>query len=114
MELTCECRACGAVDRVADVESAPSLSCRACGHSRDLAPGAFQDGALAACAVCATEDLYIQKDFPHGLGLGIVVAGFAASTAFYYYYMPIAALLVLMATAVLDLLLYYLVSDVTI
>ena len=114
MELTFACPGCGAVDRVAGVESAPRVTCRACGRTREVGPGAFEDGALGACAVCATADLYIQKDFPHGLGLAIVIAGFAVSTVFWYYYMPIAAMLVLLATAALDLVLYYLVPDVTI
>ena len=115
MELTHECAGCGRIDRVARVEGAGSATCPACGATRELARAAFDDsGGLAACARCATADLYIQKDFPHNLGLGIVGAGFAASTVFWYYYMPVAALAVLLATAGLDLLLYYLVPDVTI
>ncbi len=114
MELTFECPDCGVVGRVADVASAPTIPCLACGQAREARPGAFADGDLTACVRCATEDLYIQKDFPHGLGLAIVVAGFAVSTVFWAYYMPIAALLVLLATAALDLILYYLVPDVTI
>ncbi|GAC1319605.1 MAG: hypothetical protein NVSMB14_16430 [Isosphaeraceae bacterium] len=58
--------------------------------------------------------MYIQKDFPQGVGLAIVVGGFAISTIFWYFYMPIATLGILLATAALDLLLFYLVGDVTI
>jgi hypothetical protein len=75
---------------------------------------AFKDGELEACPFCATEELYIQKDFPHALGLAIVVLGFAVSTVFWYLYMPVWTLGVLLATAALDLALYYLVPDVTI
>ena len=42
-----------------------------------------------------TNDLYIQKDFPTGLGLFIVLVGFAISTVFWYYEMPILTYLVL-------------------
>jgi hypothetical protein len=114
MELTYECRDCQAVNRVSGVEAASTLTCQGCRRVRDVAPGSLSGGTLEACAVCATEDLYIQKDFPHVLGLSIVMAGFALSTVFYYDYRPVAALVVLMATAALDLLLYYLVPDVTI
>jgi hypothetical protein len=114
MELTFVCPACDGVNRVAGVESAATLTCRGCGRERPAHIDAFAGGDLAGCAACATGDLYIQKDFPHGLGLAIVIAGFAGSTLFWYYYMPISATLVLLATAGLDLLLYYLVPDVTI
>ncbi len=115
MEMTYECAGCGRIDGVAGVEAAGSATCPACGASRELARVAFDEGGgLAACVRCSTADLYIQKDFPHGLGLGIVGAGFAGSTIFWYYYMPAWALAVLLATAGLDLLLYYLVPDVTI
>jgi hypothetical protein len=61
-----------------------------------------------------TTDLYIQKDFPQGLGLLIVVVGFAISTVFWYYEMPIKAYFVLVVSIVLDLVMYHLVPDVTI
>jgi hypothetical protein len=77
-------------------------------------PGAVPAGQLAACVVCATADLYIQKDFPHILGLSIVFVGIVLSSVYWAYYMPVAALGVLLATAALDLVLYYAVKDVTI
>jgi uncharacterized paraquat-inducible protein A len=114
MELTFECPKCGVAVEVPSVESTAMLSCPGCGWTRSVDRPANPDGQLAACAVCATDELYIQKDFPHILGLAIVVAGFAVSTVFWAYYLPIAALLVLLLTAALDLVLYYLVPDVTI
>jgi hypothetical protein len=113
MELTFECPQCGTVGHAGDVESSAALECRACAWKRPVARETFE-GGLAACPVCATKDLYVQKDFPHALGLGIVVAGFVVSTIFYYYYMTISALAVLLATAALDLVLYYIVPNVTI
>ena len=114
IELTFECPSCGVVDRSADLEAAGSVACPACGWSRPIAEGSIRADRLEACAACATEDLYLQKDFPQGLGLTIVLAGFAASTAFWFYYMPAASLAVLLASAALDVALYYLVPDVTI
>lgn len=114
MELTFECPSCQATGRVADVETAREAVCGACGDRRPLRDDAFDGGDLGRCAWCATEDLYIQKDFPHSLGLAIVAAGFVASTIFWAYYMQVAALGVLMVTAALDVILYYVVPDVTI
>ena len=69
---------------------------------------------MRSCAWCATDDLYVQKDFPQGLGLLIVIVGFAISTVFWYLERPIPAYVVLLASALLDMILYYRVPDVTI
>jgi hypothetical protein len=114
MELTFECPGCHAVGSVSPVESVPSATCRTCGQSRELRGEAVVGDGLRACPVCATEDLYVQKDFPQGLGLAIVVAGFVVSTVFWYYDRPVPALSVLMVSALADMALYYLVPDVTI
>src|SRR5262245_32662229 len=97
MELTFECPNCGAVGSVAPVEAmpAPTAICPGCARPRGLRPEAVAGGGLRSCAWCGTDDLYLQKDFPQGLGLAIVVVGFAISTIFWYYEMPIPAYLVL-------------------
>jgi hypothetical protein len=61
-----------------------------------------------------TADLYRQKDFPQGLGLLAIFVGFAISTVFWYYEMPIPAYLVLVASILVDYVLYHTVGDVTI
>jgi hypothetical protein len=114
MELTFECPGCHAVGYVAPVESAGAAACKGCRKERALRPESFEGGVLRACPLCATEDLYAQKDFPQGLGLTIVVAGFVASTVFWYYDKPVPALGILLVSALADMALYYLVPDVTI
>lgn len=114
MELTYQCPGCGSVGEASPIESLAVVSCRNCGQPRELHPRAIENGELASCAWCATEDLYIQKDFPQGLGLAIVIAGFVVSTVFWYYEMPLPAYFVLLASALLDMVLYYRVPDVTI
>jgi hypothetical protein len=114
MELTFACPSCGVVNGVDAVETVLSASCRACETTHELHPESFDSDGLRSCAWCATEDLYVQKDFPQGLGLLIVVAGFVVSTVFWYEERPIPAYLVLLASALLDLVLYYRVPGVTI
>lgn len=114
MELTFCCPSCGAVGRVAPAETAPEAVCSHCGTARALREGSVQDGELVACPWCSTADLYVQKDFPQGLGLFIVFVGFAISTVFWYYEMPIAAYLVLLVSIFFDLVMYHRVKDVTI
>ncbi len=65
-----------------------------------LRPDAISGERLQACPWCMTTDLYIQKDFPQGLGLFIVGVGFAISTVFWYYEMPIPAYLVLVVSII--------------
>jgi len=115
MELTFECPRCQAVGNVSPVEALPEVRCSACGEGRGLRPGAIEPGgSLHACPLCATEELYLQKDFPQGLGLAIVIAGFAVSTVFWYYDRPVPALSILLASALADMVLFYVVPDVTI
>jgi hypothetical protein len=114
MELTFACSQCGAVNRAAKVESAPDLACRVCGKPHRLRLEAFEEGLLRACACCGTEDLYLQKDFPQGLGLLIVFVGFAIATILWYYEWPILTFAVFLASALLDMVLYYRVPDVII
>ncbi len=114
MELTFECPGCGRIGSVLAVESGSSATCRACGQSRELRPDARDADGLRACALCATDDLYVQKDFPQGLGLAIVILGFVVSTVFWYDDRPVPALSVLLVSALADMALFYTVPDVTI
>lgn len=114
MELTFVCPNCSAVGRIPAIEDAYQAPCAVCGATRALHRSASAECGLSACVWCATEDLYIQKDFPHNLGLGIVLVGFAVSTIFWALYQPVPAFAALLATAAVDVVLYYLVPDVTI
>jgi len=63
------------------------------------------------CAVCGTQDLYVQKDFPHRLGLAIVFSGIVfSSIAWANFWYPLA-IGILMLTALLDVCLYYIVGN---
>jgi hypothetical protein len=114
MELTYQCPRCSAVNHLSAFESLPQAVCRSCGAEHALHRELVEQGRLQGCPRCATTDLYIQKDFPQGLGLFIVIVGFVISTVFWYYEMPIITYLVLLSSALVDLVLYYRVPDVTI
>lgn len=114
MELTFECPRCHTVGRTPIPESTGEATCRSCGETHSLKSGAVDPDGLRSCPWCATTDLYIQKDFPQGLGLAIVIVGFVISTVYWYYEKPIPAFAVLLASALLDMVLYSRVPDVTI
>ncbi len=114
MELTFQCPSCHKVNLVPALETAEVGTCGRCAEERPLHRELLGAGQLVGCPWCATTDLYVQKDFPQGLGLFIVIVGFVISTVFWYLEMPLVTYLVLLASALLDLVLYYRVPDVTI
>jgi hypothetical protein len=61
---------------------------------------------LARCLVCPSAELFARKDFPQRLGVGIVVAGFAASCVTWGMRLLVPTFAILFATALVDVLLY--------
>jgi hypothetical protein len=70
------------------------------------------DPALPACAACGNPELYKKKDFPHALGMGIIVGAFVPATIFYCYYQVFWAWVFLLGSFAIDAILYLLVADV--
>lgn len=69
---------------------------------------------IHCCRVCGNQELYIQKDFPHRLGLLILLFAFALSCVFYYWHWIVWTWAVLIASVAVDALLYWWVGDVTV
>jgi hypothetical protein len=72
------------------------------------------DPALPACALCGCRELYKKKDFPHGLGMAILVAACLASTVTFYLYAKWLTWAILIGSAAFDGILYLLVKDVAV
>ena len=83
--------------------------CPECQHTLHLEP---PDAALSACRICGNHELYKKKDFPHGLGMAILVLACAASFVTYNWYEKWLTWAILIGTAVFDGLLYLWVGDV--
>jgi hypothetical protein len=77
-------------------------------------PAEGVDPALPACVVCGNHELYKKKDFPHGLGMGILAAACVVSTVFYLLYEKTLTWAVLLGSAAFDGLLYLWVGDVVV
>jgi len=76
-----------------------------------LVQAAVIDPALTACTICGCQELYKKKDFPHKLGMGILVAACVASsisTLFYQWYLTWG---ILIGSAAFDGILYLVVKD---
>jgi DNA-directed RNA polymerase subunit RPC12/RpoP len=112
MHVTYECTRCQKTQRVEISDVQQSIVCASCRVETPLRPRSTEGRRVSACALCGTTDLYVQKDFPHRLGLSIVIAGIVGSSIAWANYLYPVAIGILMVTAILDLLLYYLVGDV--
>lgn len=114
MNVTFDCPNCHATTRAEVSASSNDLACHACSHAAPRRASSLNGAVLSRCVLCGTEDMYVQKDFSHRLGLSIVLAGtLLSSLAWWRFYYPLA-LGILLATAGLDALLYYLVGDATV
>src|SRR5262249_23765194 len=90
---------CPVCDGRVAAAGAPRPACPACRAEIELGTGTgFEAGGpLRRCAVCASEALYVAKDFNKNLGLAIVALG---SLGFYWGFVP--GLLSLVALTVAD------------
>ena len=112
MTVTYECPNCHGPQRTNLAAGRSAILCADCAHEVPLRRDAVENSVVHECAVCGTQDLYIQKDFPHRLGLAIVGVGVVLSSIAWFHYLYPTALGILLVTALLDLCLYYAIGDV--
>jgi uncharacterized protein (DUF983 family) len=102
------CPVCECPDRV-ELTGAVSWECRACDHRLSLE--ARPDAPLERCAACGNRELYKKKDFPHTLGMTILVVACVVSFFTYGWYEKWLTWAILIGTALFDGLLYLWVGD---
>ena len=110
MNVTFACPQCEQTSR-AEVPTTRRPSPAHCGLHLARPDDAYDEGQLVRCLACPSTDLFVRKDFPQRLGAAIVVAGFAASCVTWYLYQKELTFAVLVATALVDVVLYRLVGD---
>ena len=69
---------------------------------------------VTTCVSCGHDTLYVQKDFNRQLGIAIVGLGIATSIYFFARGEPLFAMAALGLTALIDVLVYRFVSEVTV
>jgi DNA-directed RNA polymerase subunit RPC12/RpoP len=111
MNLTFACPHCHRPTRTELAAGATEFSCAACGRNFPIAHDAIDDGRLSRCLVCPSADLFLRKDFPQRLGVGLVVVGLAASCVSWGFYQTNLTFVILFATAIADLVLYLVVPN---
>lgn len=87
------------------------LECPNCQLRIEYGEDAVEEGKLQHCLVCPSTDLFVRKDFPQRLGVGLVVVGFAASCLTWYFHMLYLTFAILFLTALIDVVLYLVVGN---
>lgn len=82
--------------------------CTTCDHRQRLEK---PESPPTACAICGCAEMYKQKDFPHRLGLTVLLVAFAASVFTYGWYEKWLTWAILIGTAIFDGVLYAMVGD---
>jgi hypothetical protein len=72
------------------------------------------DSQVDTCPVCSGADFYVRKDFDPKVGLTVVIIGAAISAVFYWFGEDLIAYSILGFAALVDLVVYGRLGDVTV
>lgn len=111
MQITYRCPECGRDNRVDQLEQCETLSCGSCGHAIAVPSHAIEGTHVQRCVVCPSHELFVRKDFPQRLGVGIVVFGLAASCVAWGFGYRFWTYGFLFASAAIDALLFLVFAD---
>ena len=104
------CFACPTCERPAriNVDAPTDWQCPGCEHRQhfDAAPS-----TLPCCVVCGNHELFKKKDFPHWLGMTILVVACVGSAYTYLCYEKWLTWAILIGSAIIDGGLYLMVGD---
>jgi len=111
VNITYACPACDEGVRVDFDAETKELCCPHCEGKFSIPNDAVVGDQVCKCIVCPSDDLYLRKDFPQRLGVGLVGVGILGSSIAWYYTNLPWTFGILFATALIDVLLYSLVGD---
>jgi hypothetical protein len=112
VNVTFACPNCDAPARL-NLPASAAWQCPACDHLASL-PSAAVDERLPGCVICGNHELYKKKDFPHWLGMTILVGACVASVFTYGWYEKWLTWAILIGSLLFDGLLYLWVGDVVV
>ncbi len=107
VNVTFACPACEHAQRLDVSAATKALPCPNCGQEIQISPGSLEGERLRRCLVCQSPDLFVRKDFPQRVGVGLVVVALLASMIAWLQYRIYLAFGILAATALVDVLLYF-------
>lgn len=107
MKVRFACPVCDHPNRL-DLSTPRDWQCSACDQRQRVEK---PDASLSACVICGNEQLYKKKNFPHWLGMSLLVGACLLSVFTYGWYEKWLTWAILIGTAVFDGVLYLLVGD---
>ncbi len=111
MNITYLCPKCDEATRTHFTATERSITCMHCQQEILIPENAIQGEEIKHCLSCPSTDLYVRKDFPQILGVGIVAVGLIGSAIPWYYSYVVWTYVFLFGTALIDLLLYSIVPN---
>ena len=111
MNITYACPSCDEGVRTHFDADTPELACPHCQGKIAIDAAALEGNRVKSCLTCPSTELFIRKDFPQRLGVGLVVIGIVGSSIAWYYSNVLWTFGILFATALIDVGLYSIVGD---
>jgi uncharacterized protein YbaR (Trm112 family) len=111
MNVSFSCPHCHQGVRSNVAADAEQLECPRCHQALRVPDDAYDESGLRRCLLCPSTDLFVRKDFPQRLGVAIVTVGFAASCVTWAMSEIEATFAILLATALIDVVLYLVVPE---
>jgi hypothetical protein len=116
MQVVAHCPKCDAGLPVSAADAPDSIACGRCGREMALAfsDALRVDSRVDSCPVCGGPDFYVRKDFDPKVGLTVVIIGALISGIFYWFGEDLIAYGILAGAALIDLIVYGRLGDVTV
>jgi hypothetical protein len=111
MQISFDCPKCLQSNRSETTSASGDVTCPHCQWTRPIGGGDLRGETPCRCLVCGCGDLWRQKDFSQKLGVAIVALGVVLSTLAMAYMQPELSLGILMAFALADMVLYFVMRD---
>ena len=116
MRVTLKCPDCSGKLPFDAVTAPAAATCGRCGLTIPLTVSATirSDQAVDMCPVCTGSDFYVRRDFDPNRGLAVIIIMILTSMGFYWFGLDLIAYAVLGVFALLDLLIYRRLKDLTV
>jgi len=116
VDVLAKCPKCDAGLPVHAADAPAAIKCGRCGCEIPLHVTAAvrEDRSVDRCPVCGGAEFYIRKDFDPKLGLTVVIIGALISGIFYWYGRDLIAYSILASAALIDLVVYGRLKDITV
>jgi hypothetical protein len=116
MRITARCIGCNAALPFGASDPPPAIRCGRCSREMPVtvSDAIRSDAGVDRCPICSGGDFYVRRDFDPKAGLAFVVVGAVVSGIFYFFDRDLIAYSILAAAAIIDLVIYRRLTDVTV